>query len=544
MQSTNKDILGEAFFDEHDHATELMDEQRIVDSIIHPEDYRSIDFDAPVSAMESEFDTAQIITAGGNSVIFEESQIIKKERKYPQGIFAPNSLSVTGVSQKTHSTIETVTQRLFVNERKIKKVKTADDALLSSLPTDSLRWIKKRRKINSFEKVALTHFREKQLRDIFEGLDFDGMGTIHLDLVKGAANYAEEKLKPKKGKPVFTNIQGMFAAMDEDGDGTVDFHEFTIAMTGSSKSTMDKATEQDVEKLTKRFIEFANIRRRERAVEEVNFPISLNKGVVPSMAQILQDRQRMEKEAQRNGALPHLPATEPDIQRYQHFRTLFSIGAKVSEEENEETIAKDVEKKALNIKASVIGKSNKDVLIEKFHEELARLRTEELEKLSATEDDTLLTAEQIAEREKCEKEMEDVQSRVRQIRTRQQEDSRRDPEVRDMLERIAEEKRYIREMKKCPWLPSTTPSAVVGLPSIIPQQESPIKKSLHLRLKANKEFRYIKGNPEEIEKERITLLRSQSIDSIGGRHSVTSSRVSGKSWRDYEVQKVLRYNWG
>ena len=162
-----------------------------------------------------------------------------------------------------------VIERLCKREKKNKVVRTADDALLSTLPTATLKFLKARRKVNSFEKVPLTYYRERQLRSIFRGLDFDGMGDIHLDLVKEAADYAEEKLKPKRGQPVFTNVRGMFEAMDEDGDGTVDFHEFTIAMTGSSSSTMDRATEHDVERLTARFLEFANIKKRERAVKVI-----------------------------------------------------------------------------------------------------------------------------------------------------------------------------------------------------------------------------------------------------------------------------------
>ena len=179
-----------------------------------------------------------------------------------------NSMSVHGMTQKTTSTVEEASERLFRNESKVKVEKTANDALLSTLPTETLRFLKKRRKLNSFEKVPLTIYREQQLRAIFNGLDFDKMGTIHLDLVKDAANYAEEKLKPKKGEPVFKNIQRMFEAMDEDGngDGEVDFHEFTIAMTGSATSTIDSASEYDVERLTKRFIEYANITQREIAI--------------------------------------------------------------------------------------------------------------------------------------------------------------------------------------------------------------------------------------------------------------------------------------
>jgi len=101
----------------------------------------------------------------------------------------------------------TAFDRLYKNSQKVKVEKTANDALLTTLSARTLRFLKKRRKATSFEKVPLTYYRERQLRAIFNGLDFDKMGTIHLNLVKDAANYAEEKLKPKKGEPVFKNIQ-------------------------------------------------------------------------------------------------------------------------------------------------------------------------------------------------------------------------------------------------------------------------------------------------------------------------------------------------
>ena len=399
-------------------------------------------------------------------------------RSYPGGVFAPNSTSVMGASDKTHDSIVTVTERLYRNNSNRKKqVKTANDALLSSLPTDSLRWIKKRRKINSFEKVALTHFRERQLRDIFQGLDFDGMGTIHLDLVVGAANYAEEKLRPKKGKPVFTNIQGMFTAMDEDGDGTVDFHEFTVAMTGSSKSTMDNATEQDVEKLTKRFIEYANIRRRERAVEEVNFTLAQARA---------QEKARPPTPRDLRTGLPLLTDTQPDYDRYQQFRTLFSIGAHVSDGETVETIHGIVERaQKLMQAANNREKAPKERLLDGFYDEMARIHTEEVNEL---ERDGQVPAAAVEARLIREKEVDEVQKAVRERRLKTDEDIHRDPEAREMYERIREEKRYLAEMKKCPWLPPVTASAVTGKPTLVPQLQSPAKRQVHAKLRAMAEF--------------------------------------------------------
>ena len=49
-----------------------------------------------------------------------------------------NSMSVHGMTQKTTSTVEEASERLFRNESKVKVEKTANDALLSTLPTETL----------------------------------------------------------------------------------------------------------------------------------------------------------------------------------------------------------------------------------------------------------------------------------------------------------------------------------------------------------------------------------------------------------------------
>ena len=46
----------------------------------------------------------------------------------------------------------------------------SNEAIVSCLPCETLRWIKKRRKINSKLKVAMSFFRERQLREIFTGI--------------------------------------------------------------------------------------------------------------------------------------------------------------------------------------------------------------------------------------------------------------------------------------------------------------------------------------------------------------------------------------
>lgn len=473
--------------------------------------------------MESSFDS--VLSEGHDNEGLQhqhQGRRNKEGARFPGGVFAPHSTSVVGASIVTHDSIATVTDRLYRNEKKAVVKKTANDALLSSLPTDSLRWIKKRRKINSSEKVALTHFRERQLREIFRGLDFDEMGTIHLDLVKGAANYAEVKLKPKRGKAVFTNIQDLFASMDGDGDGTVDFQELVNALCGSTKSAMDNATEQDVEMLTRRFIEYADIRRRERAVAGVGLPLSL-------VHAINEEKCRAPTPLDACTGLPLLCETPPDFARYAHFRTLFSIGAPVTEGETVESIHSVVEKaqRLMASTASSDNKTPKERMLDGFYGEMARLRTEELsDELGETP--SLLEARLARERD-----IEAVQKKVREARLKTDDESRRDPEVRELYNRIREEKRYLLEMKRAPWLPPVIASAVVGKPTIVPPLQSPAKRQVHAKLRAIADFVAARPNSPE------TRNGVRSAKSVASFHPASSRSVANRSLQSSNSSKIF-----
>lgn len=169
-----------------------------------------------------------------------------------------------------HARQQHVTERLYSGPRTRARVKkTANDALVSSLSSDTLKWVKKRRSIDSQQKVVLSYHREKQLRTIFQGIDVNGHGFIDLADITEAVEYVKQKLKGIKGMEQFQNIQEIFSSMDEDGDGTVDFQEFTTAMTGSSKSVMDSASEYNIEKMYLAFIEFGTMKFRKFAIENI-----------------------------------------------------------------------------------------------------------------------------------------------------------------------------------------------------------------------------------------------------------------------------------
>lgn len=148
--------------------------------------------------------------------------------------------------------------------------KTADDALISDLPPETLVWIKKRRQIDSSAKVVLSHHRERQLREIFRGIDVGKHGVIDLEELKEAISYVQERIKTVKGLSSFQNIQKVFLAMDDNGDGSVDFQEFTNAMAGTAKSTLDTASEHEIENLHRCFLEFGVLKHRRHAIAKIN----------------------------------------------------------------------------------------------------------------------------------------------------------------------------------------------------------------------------------------------------------------------------------
>jgi hypothetical protein len=164
-----------------------------------------------------------------------------------------------------------VGHRLYKSQRsKADKDKEESDAIVSDLSGETLRWLKKRREFGAEKKIVISSFREKQLREMFQSLDFEGNGAINLDELTEAVTYVQQKTKHSKGLEQFQNIQETFIAMDDNGDGTVDFSEFIHAMTGTSQSTFDKATEYDVERLFSYFIEYGELKQREMAYRKIS----------------------------------------------------------------------------------------------------------------------------------------------------------------------------------------------------------------------------------------------------------------------------------
>lgn len=215
---------------------------------------------------------------------------------------------------------------------KEKKPKAKDEAesaaIVSDLSSDTLRWMKKRRNPNGEQKLVISFQREQQLRQMFERLDYDSKGAIDLGELTSAVGYVQEKTKYSKGLEQFQNIQQVFVEMDNDGDGTVDFSEFLIAMTGTTQSTFDKASEYDVDRLFNYFVEYGENRAREVAWRRIQDSLNTSPSTnTNSLATISGDDATADESKPKN-----------DTASLQHFKSLF--GAEESTKASKKSVSR------------------------------------------------------------------------------------------------------------------------------------------------------------------------------------------------------------
>ena len=451
---------------------------------------------------------------------------------------ASSQLTYHGSKKVTEISSEPFVERLFRNEKKHKVERTADDALLSTLPSDTLKFLKARRKKDSFEKVPLTYYRERQLRAVFKGLDFDGMGTIHLDLVKDAADYAEEKLKPKRGPPVFVNVRGMFEAMDEDGDGTVDFHEFTIAMTGSSSSAVDNASEHDVENLTSRFLEFANIKKRERAVQMIEDDTPLPETEGPTLEDLKSRERRLSPGAKMLAAeIPPLDISREayDVDKLDQFRTCFSVFNKNVKSEDVIAEAKERLSPSKKIssspsKAEAQGTDDKAdiyVGIPDFTQEVTK--TQEL--LEWHHSETMGFQYNASkgrysgeEEGKAQEEFEQIQKRAAERRMKEAESAQKDIDVIESRRRELAEQKYISSFDRKKKVTLSERARRRKMPPLMPKEATPVRNGINMQLQARKEIKDLK----------------EALQKTGRRGSDSSSSMASSNSNSRAIKGISR----
>lgn len=265
-----------------------------------------------------------------------------------------------------------VCTRLYLTAIRSTKVTEEDtDALISDLPTETLKWIKKHRRLDCDAKIVLSHNRERQLRDIFNGIDVGKNGSIDLIELEEAVSFVKVRLEKKLGTfDGFNQIIKVFKSMDVNGDGKVDFREFTNAMTGSTKSALAKASEDDVANLHRCFLEFGVLKARRHAIAKINDYTGLSFTGENSFH--LDQTEEAELKMLRRKSMRHPDGLVEvnDYRKYNLFRTLFedqrdSSGGAHAKEMEDKVLAED--EKRLTAKEQILKEfleQNKNLLPE------------------------------------------------------------------------------------------------------------------------------------------------------------------------------------
>ena len=297
--------------------------------------------------------------------------------------------------------------RFLGPKTKFRCEKSADDAILTTLPGETIRWIKQHREVDSQYKIPMSHFRERQLRLMFKGLDFEHRDAIDLCEFKNAIKYVQENTKHRA--QVFDNLQAIFTAMDEDGDGNVDFQEFTTAINGNG-SSINKLSEYDFERLQLKFLEYSIIKKRKFILDtlatnslDVKYGISVGK-----------------KGGKTAGEIPSSDK-DSDLPRYRYLKSLLGIGVAQTVDELS-SVTSEIEKK-LAVKEPPLPHA---VWLEKVTEEFV--------------DDHLKSKETLTD---SDVRYEQMFKSISKQRLDYLDSLKRDSESRQMEERIQEERDYI-----------------------------------------------------------------------------------------------------
>eukprot|EP01039_Chlorochromonas_danica_P000954 gene954-1036_t len=149
--------------------------------------------------------------------------------------------------------------------------KANQPASISFLSPNAIRWINKRQPAMAGQaaRARVMPARALQLREIFQGLDFDNSGSIDINELKLAIEYVSKGSTTGDGAVIKDpqKLMDFFVAMDANHDGTVDFNEFLIAMA-CQKDGED--ADENTNRLRDAFFEFANQHRRQRIIDYVN----------------------------------------------------------------------------------------------------------------------------------------------------------------------------------------------------------------------------------------------------------------------------------
>lgn len=193
------------------------------------------------------------------------------------GLKAQGSLSRLSISSVEHDARLARAASTKAIEADIPIPTAADEVMkyVSSLNSDTMRWMNKRRPKNSaalpghvMPSIAL------QLRHMFDNFDFDKSGEIDIAELKQAVKFVADACPELAGQSHSAqdtrSITNFFQSMDVDHNGVVDFVEFLAAVTGNHSESDALEIARASRRLQAAFLEFATQLRRQRLASDLS----------------------------------------------------------------------------------------------------------------------------------------------------------------------------------------------------------------------------------------------------------------------------------
>jgi Ca2+-binding EF-hand superfamily protein len=145
------------------------------------------------------------------------------------------------------------------------------DVVVSELEQNSIRWMTNRRNSKSTV-IVLSTEQQNKFKQIFNAFDFEGEGDLTLNDLNNSLDWISKSpyFSSKAQIDLLHDLQNVFTAMDTGGDGSVNFSEFCIGMTGTASKVINKLDKFESAKLFDMILQYANTIKRNQSLSKIS----------------------------------------------------------------------------------------------------------------------------------------------------------------------------------------------------------------------------------------------------------------------------------
>jgi len=137
----------------------------------------------------------------------------------------------------------------------------------TTLDSDSLRWMKKRRGRGGSSKLTISETLARYMREIFDDLDINNVGYIDLPIMQAAIDYVEQY---NGGRRLLGNadVKDMIGFLHKD-PLKISFQDFCLILTYDVNNLLESSTDYNLEKIVETFLQFSNSIRRKGIIQHL-----------------------------------------------------------------------------------------------------------------------------------------------------------------------------------------------------------------------------------------------------------------------------------